>query len=411
VEVVNFGPDGEYRWFPERPLFADVLSERIAKDGGKEVGEIALVATGGAFFDNVVVSSGGQVLFAENFEGAGLDTYLEEWETFYPPDESGLLHPQLEVEDGRVFMEGVDWSHKIDATWRNIRMQADVGIGKPWGTIGIGLGRQSVGGSSAFYRTKSLWLTHCNEVVLNWSGAEGEERIPLRYEERLEVFEGEGTPYRLVLEVVDGQGSASVRSPVWFEEVEEDPEWTNLIVLGETILLSAGKQFFSITPEEHLALPVTLDSPVSEMRLWEPSEDDPNANLWIGVCLPEENLVILNRLRLLYNGHFGPPFSLKRPSIGTGLGTEPGHFFFPLSFDAGPDQRIYVLDAGNARIQVFDVEGNYITQWGHKGSGPGEFSFGGGRTVEDFAGSVAVDDDGFIYVFDAGNRRIQQFAP
>jgi hypothetical protein len=29
----------------------------------------------------------------------------------------------------------------------------------------------------------------------------------------------------------------------------------------------------------------------------------------------------------------------------------------------------------------------------------------------DFAGSVAVDDEGFIYVADVGNGRIQKFAP
>ena len=32
-------------------------------------------------------------------------------------------------------------------------------------------------------------------------------------------------------------------------------------------------------------------------------------------------------------------------------------------------------------------------------------------TAIDLAGSIAVDDDGFIYVADVGNRRIQKFAP
>ena len=410
VEVVNFGPDGEYRWFPEQPLFADALSKQTVEDGGAAVDEFTLVATGGAFFDNMVVSSGGEVLFAEDFEVAGLDAYLEEWETFYPSYGSHV-HPQLEVEEGRAFLEGVDWTHKIDATWQNLRMQVDVGIGKPWGQAAIRLGRQFRLGDDSSYRNGILWLTHCNEALLYWSSPEREERIPAQFEERLGVFEAEGTPYRLVFEVADGQLSASVRSPMLFEELEEGPEWTNLIALGETMLLSAGKQFFSITSEERLALPVTLDSPASEMRLWEPSEADPDARSWIGVCLPEENQVILNRLTVLFNGHVGVPFQVKRPSIGAGLGMEPGSFFFPLSFDVGPDQRVYVLDAGNARIQVFDIEGNYITQWGHKGPGPGEFNFGGGRTVEDFAGSIAVDDDGYIYVADVGNGRIQKFSP
>ena len=93
------------------------------------------------------------------------------------------------------------------------------------------------------------------------------------------------------------------------------------------------------------------------------------------------------------------------------MGQEPGQFIFPLSFDGSADGRIYVLDAGNARIQVFDLEGNYITQWGRKGSDEGEFDFGNGSVPEDFAGSVAVDDEGNIYVADVGNGRIQKFAP
>ncbi|MSR84409.1 MAG: hypothetical protein EXS58_16060 [Candidatus Latescibacteria bacterium] len=84
---------------------------------------------------------------------------------------------------------------------------------------------------------------------------------------------------------------------------------------------------------------------------------------------------------------------------------------FPLSIDAGPDGQIYVLDAGNARIQVFDAEGEYLTQWGHRGGGEDEFDFGLGLVPEDFAGSVAVDGEGYIYVAEVFNRRIAGFAP
>ena len=71
-------------------------------------------------------------------------------------------------------------------------------------------------------------------------------------------------------------------------------------------------------------------------------------------------------------------------------------------------------DAGNARIVVLDEDGGYITQFGTKGSGPGQFELGDGaglNTGLSFCGSVAVDGDGFIYVADVGNRRIQKFAP
>ena len=45
----------------------------------------------------------------------------------------------------------------------------------------------------------------------------------------------------------------------------------------------------------------------------------------------------------------------------------------------------------------------------------GQFNFGLGNTAAtgepDFSGSLAVDDDGFIYVADPINNRIQKFAP
>ena len=101
--------------------------------------------------------------------------------------------------------------------------------------------------------------------------------------------------------------------------------------------------------------------------------------------------------------------------MGLGAGDGDGELHFPISFDVGPDGRIYVLDAANSRIQVFRPDGDYLTQWGGRGSGPGQFDFGVALGVEEesqeFVGSIAVDDEGFIYVADVGNRRIQKFAP
>jgi len=423
VEVINYGPDGKYRWFPEPLVFEDFSSEWIIENE-EAVGEIALTggSFGGGFFDNVVVSSGGQVIFAEDFEDADLDG----WELDFVMRQQNRLEPLMEVEDGKAYVQASDWTHAVDATWQNIRIEADVGIvkggerGLHGGAAAIGLGSQLGPHEGGINRSRSLQLqSHCNQAHFFWSEKKKDERYSSGFfwewrshDELFEIFEGGGTaPYRLTLEVVDGQVSASVRSPVWFEMVEEDPVWTSLIAVGESILVNTGRQFYSITPEEHHALKVYLDSPVSEMRLWEPPETDSDVRPRIGVCLPEENLVLLSWLFLFSNGHFGSPFSLKRPSMGVGAGMEPGEFLFPMSLDMGPDGRVYVLDAGNGRIQVFDSDGNYITQWGHGGSGPGAFDFGSGRVSEDFAGSIAVDDDGFIYVADVGNRRIQKFSP
>ncbi|MGH9996266.1 MAG: 6-bladed beta-propeller, partial [Nitrososphaeraceae archaeon] len=59
-------------------------------------------------------------------------------------------------------------------------------------------------------------------------------------------------------------------------------------------------------------------------------------------------------------------------------------------------------DQGNSRVQKFDREGNFMTKWGSKGSGEGQF-------IDPLG--IALDTSGNVYVVDAGNRRVQVFAP
>jgi len=61
---------------------------------------------------------------------------------------------------------------------------------------------------------------------------------------------------------------------------------------------------------------------------------------------------------------------------------------------------IYACDLGNDRIQVFDSSGNFLYEWGTEGAGDGQF--------ENLHG-IIVDEDGYIYVADTGNNRIQRF--
>jgi len=74
----------------------------------------------------------------------------------------------------------------------------------------------------------------------------------------------------------------------------------------------------------------------------------------------------------------------------------------PYGIGVDPHGDIFVTDGGNYRIQKFDSNGNYITQWGTQGSGNGQFS-------DTF--NVVSDSDGNIYVADRGNYRIQKFKP
>jgi hypothetical protein len=61
---------------------------------------------------------------------------------------------------------------------------------------------------------------------------------------------------------------------------------------------------------------------------------------------------------------------------------------------------VYVADTGNHRIQKFDTDGTYLTEWGSNGTGNGEFNE---------PGSLIVDPSGTIHVADTGNHRIQKF--
>jgi DNA-binding beta-propeller fold protein YncE len=63
---------------------------------------------------------------------------------------------------------------------------------------------------------------------------------------------------------------------------------------------------------------------------------------------------------------------------------------------------IYVADGlgNNTRVAKFDKNGKFVRSWGFRGVAPGQF-----REVH----GIAIDAQGMVYVADAGNRRIQVF--
>jgi DNA-binding beta-propeller fold protein YncE len=62
---------------------------------------------------------------------------------------------------------------------------------------------------------------------------------------------------------------------------------------------------------------------------------------------------------------------------------------------------IYVSDGyGNSRIAKFDKNGKYLKSWGSRGSAPGQFNI---------PHTMAIDAQGLVYVGDRGNNRIQVF--
>ncbi|RMH05045.1 MAG: hypothetical protein D6704_10190 [Nitrospirae bacterium] len=81
---------------------------------------------------------------------------------------------------------------------------------------------------------------------------------------------------------------------------------------------------------------------------------------------------------------------------------EPGQFRSPWGIAVDANGDVFVTDTGNQRIQKFDRDGNFITQWGGFGNGDGQFNFPYG---------ISVDAKGHVFVVDSGNMRVQRFMP
>ena len=81
-------------------------------------------------------------------------------------------------------------------------------------------------------------------------------------------------------------------------------------------------------------------------------------------------------------------------------------FLFALFFEIPPTcgkgcvQTVFVLDRDNNRVQQFDLQGNYINQFGGLGSAAGQM-----RTPE----GIEVDSACDVWVADTKNDRIQKF--
>lgn len=97
---------------------------------------------------------------------------------------------------------------------------------------------------------------------------------------------------------------------------------------------------------------------------------------------------------------YGYQMPIQFGSIGA---LDPGYFNNPT--DLAIDNRngdIYVVDSGNNRVQRFNAEGNYLSEFGQFGSGDGNFNTPWG---------VAIDKEGYVYVSDPKNSRVQKFSP
>jgi len=87
----------------------------------------------------------------------------------------------------------------------------------------------------------------------------------------------------------------------------------------------------------------------------------------------------------------------SRGVSGTGQNT----FNLPTDVAFAPNGDVYVSDGyGSARIVKYSRDGKYLSQWGRRGKGPGEF---------ELPHNLVIDGAGRVYVTDRDNERIEVF--
>ena len=119
---------------------------------------------------------------------------------------------------------------------------------------------------------------------------------------------------------------------------------------------------------------------------------DSQGNVYVAIA---ENRRVL-KFAPTANKSLGVLFNFGGPGSGNGQFAD----VYEVAVDR--NDNVYVVDRGNNRIQVFDSEGNYLTQWGGaKGSEPGQLNSPAG---------IAFDSADNIYVADWYNHRIQKFS-
>ena len=89
------------------------------------------------------------------------------------------------------------------------------------------------------------------------------------------------------------------------------------------------------------------------------------------------------------------------PAGPPGAGVEGETFQRPTDVAWDAQGNIYVADGyGNARVAKYDRNGKWLKNWGSRGTGQGQFNIVHG---------IAIDAQGNVYVGDEGNKRVQVF--
>lgn len=104
-----------------------------------------------------------------------------------------------------------------------------------------------------------------------------------------------------------------------------------------------------------------------------------------------------------FNGMLGEEKKIGA-ELQLSIGSEKENEFFyrPRSFTVDHEGYIYILDRGNSRIQCFSSKGKFCYSFGRYGQGPGELS--------EHTDRIRLLEDGNLYIIDSYHRRIIVFS-
>jgi hypothetical protein len=95
-----------------------------------------------------------------------------------------------------------------------------------------------------------------------------------------------------------------------------------------------------------------------------------------------------------FSHKWGGPFALNI------YGPFKGWFATVTGLAVGPNGNVFVSDFYNHRVQKFAPDGTFLTSFGRRGGGSGEF---------EHPTAVAISEDGTVFVADFGNNRVQKW--
>jgi len=135
----------------------------------------------------------------------------------------------------------------------------------------------------------------------------------------------------------------------------------------------------------------------------QPLEDDVSKPTGIAVSADGSSLYLVDTGGIESNAHRIIRYAAdgtRQAVIGT-RGSMNGEFNLPVDVALDDNGLLYVLDAGNFRVQVFDQD-QFVRTWGKVGNGLGQLSR---------PRSISTDSEGNVYVSDSQFTNVQIFNP